>query len=86
MTYLIIQQQQKSSATLPTSIACIEEKAKYPKSVSRVVLPCGIIVNKDGTALYYVVATTFLAQLNQIELGFIDFVINGCISLLISTG
>lgn len=75
-----------SSATLPTTIKCIEEKAKYPKSVSRVVLPCGIIVNKDGTAFYYVVATTFLAQLNRIDLSFIDLAINSTISLLISTG
>lgn len=75
-----------SSATLPTSIQCIEENAKYPKAVSRVVLPCGIIVNKDGTALYYVVTTNFIAFLNNINLSVVEIVISATVALLISAG
>lgn len=71
---------------MPTTIDCIENKAGYSTYVSRVVLPCGIIVNKDATAIYYVVTTTFLAQLNMIELSAVDYVVNTTISIILSAG
>jgi len=58
-----------SSATLPVTLECVEEKAKVSKSTSSFVLPLGATVNMDGTALYECVAVIFLAQMVGIEIG-----------------
>jgi DAACS family dicarboxylate/amino acid:cation (Na+ or H+) symporter len=57
-----------SSATLPLTMDCIQQKAKVSKRVSSFVLPVGATVNMDGTALYECVAVMFLAQLSGIPL------------------
>jgi len=59
-----------SSATLPVTIECAEEKNKVSRKASLFVLPLGATVNMDGTALYEAVAALFIAQLFGIELGF----------------
>jgi len=51
-----------SSATLPVTIECIEEKAKIPKEIAGFVLPIGATVNMDGTAIYEAAACLFVAQ------------------------
>ena len=58
-----------SSATLPTTIRCVEERNKVDPRISRFVLPLGATVNMDGTALYEGVSALWIAQLNGIELG-----------------
>lgn len=57
-----------SSATLPTTIRCLEEHNKVDARISRFVLPLGATVNMDGTALYEAVAAVFIAQANGITL------------------
>lgn len=57
-----------SSATLPTTIRCLEEHNKVDARISRFVLPLGATVNMDGTALYEAVAAVFIAQANNITL------------------
>ncbi|KAI0216341.1 Excitatory amino acid transporter 1 [Lamellibrachia satsuma] len=57
-----------SSATLPITLNCLEEKAGVDKRVSRFVLPVGATINMDGTALYEAVASIFIAQINNYEL------------------
>jgi solute carrier family 1 (high affinity glutamate transporter) protein 1/solute carrier family 1 (high affinity glutamate transporter) protein 3 len=52
-----------SSATLPITIRCLEEKNGVDPRVSRFVLPIGATINMDGTALYEAVAAIFIAQL-----------------------
>jgi len=59
-----------SSATLPVTIECAEERNKVSRKASLFVLPLGATVNMDGTALYEAVAALFIAQLFGIELGF----------------
>ena len=51
-----------SSATLPVTMDCVEEKAGVPNHVSSFVLPLGATINMNGTALYECVAVLFLAQ------------------------
>lgn len=57
-----------SSATLPVTFRCAEEKNQVDKRITRFVLPVGATINMDGTALYEAVAAVFIAQLNNMDL------------------
>jgi len=59
-----------SSASLPVTIHCIEEKNGVSQQIARFVLPIGAVINMDGTGLYEAVAAIFIAQLNNIQLTF----------------
>jgi len=59
-----------SSATLPVTFECVEEKNNVPKAASDLVLPLGATINMDGTALYEAVAAIFIAQSYGLHLGF----------------
>ena len=52
-----------SSATLPVTIKCLEEKNGIDGRISRFVLPIGATINMDGTALYEAVSAIFIAQM-----------------------
>ena len=52
-----------SSATLPVTMNCLEEKNGIDPKISRFVLPIGATINMDGTALYEAVAALFIAQM-----------------------
>ena len=58
-----------SSATLPLTVECAEEKNDVSPRTAGFVLPLGATVNMDGTALYEAVAVIFIAQINGITLG-----------------
>ena len=51
-----------SSATLPVTMECVEDRAGVPNKISAFVLPLGATVNMNGTALYECAAAMFLAQ------------------------
>ncbi len=51
-----------SSATLPLTLECVQERSRVSNKVSSFVLPLGATVNMDGTALYECVAAVFIAQ------------------------
>ncbi|XP_071041947.1 excitatory amino acid transporter 3 [Parasteatoda tepidariorum] len=57
-----------SSATLPITIQCLEEKNNIDQRVSRFCLPIGATINMDGTALYEAVAAIFIAQIRGVTL------------------
>ena len=59
-----------SSATLPLTLKCVQEKAGVSNRTSSFVLPLGATVNMDGTALYECVAAIFLAQAYGLEMSF----------------
>jgi proton glutamate symport protein len=59
-----------SSATLPVSIACCENRAGVSHRVASFVLPTGASINKTGTTLFEVIAVLFLAQAFGLELSF----------------
>jgi Na+/H+-dicarboxylate symporter len=58
-----------SAAVMPLTIQTAEEKFGVQKSVSRFVIPLGTTINMAGTALYQVIATLFLAQVFQVDVG-----------------
>ncbi|HEX9746445.1 MAG TPA: dicarboxylate/amino acid:cation symporter [bacterium] len=57
-----------SSATLPLTIDCAENRANISPKTAGFVLPLGATINMDGTALYEAVATIFIAQAYGIHL------------------
>ena len=59
-----------SSATLPITMECVEDRAKVSKKTTSFVLPLGATVNMDGTALYECVAAIFICQAFGVELTF----------------
>lgn len=57
-----------SAATLPITMACVEEELGVRKDTAKFVLPLGATINMDGTALYESVAAIFIAQAYNIDL------------------
>jgi len=57
-----------SSATLPLTMECVEDRAGVSNKTSSFVLPLGATVNMDGTALYECVAAIFICQAFGVEL------------------
>jgi Na+/H+-dicarboxylate symporter len=58
-----------SAAVMPLTIRTAEEGLEVNKSVARFVIPLGTTINMAGTALYQVIATLFLAQVFQVDVG-----------------
>ncbi len=62
-----------SSATLPVTMECAEEKNRVSPRTAGFVLPLGATINMDGTALYEAVAVIFIAQMSGIALSGPEF-------------
>ena len=75
-----------SSATLPVTIDCVENRAGVSNQVSGFTLPLGATVNMDGTALYECVAAMFIAQAYGLELDITTQFTIVLIALLTSIG
>jgi len=58
-----------SAAVMPVSLRTAEEKLRVNPSVAQFVIPLGTTINMAGTALYQAVATIFLAQVYQVDIG-----------------
>ena len=68
-----------SSATLPVTIQCLEEKFDADSRVTRFMLPVGATINMDGTALYEAVAAIFIAQVEQVPATIDKIIIIRCV-------
>jgi len=75
-----------SSATLPLTMECVEERAGVSKRTTSFVLPLGATVNMDGTALYECVAAIFICQAFGVELSFGQQFFIVIVALLTSIG
>jgi Na+/H+-dicarboxylate symporter len=75
-----------SSATLPVTMDCVEEKNDIDKRSSSFVLPLGATINMDGTALYEAVAAMFIAQAYGIDLTILQQVVIFATAVLASIG
>lgn len=62
-----------SAATLPVTMRTVEERVGVDEEVTSFVLPMGVTINMDGTAIMQGVATVFIAQFYMIELTTIDY-------------
>ncbi|CAG2103087.1 unnamed protein product [Medioppia subpectinata] len=59
-----------SAMTLPVTIQCMEGKNKLSKVVSQFVLPLGMTLNMNGSAMYYPMATLFVVQMHGLPITF----------------
>lgn len=75
-----------SSATLPLTMECVEERAGVSNRVASFTLPLGATVNMNGTALYECVAAMFIAQVYGVQFGFITQFTVVLLALLTSIG
>lgn len=75
-----------SSATLPLTMDCVENRAGVSNGVSSFVLPLGATVNMDGTALYECVAAIFILQYLGIPMSAAEQFLIVVTSLLASIG
>ncbi|MCG6937966.1 MAG: dicarboxylate/amino acid:cation symporter [Gammaproteobacteria bacterium] len=75
-----------SSATLPVTMDCVENRSGVSNQVSGFTLPLGATINMDGTALYECVAAMFIAQAYGISLDITTQFTIVLIALLTSIG
>ncbi len=75
-----------SSATLPVTMANVEQRAGVSNRVSSFVLPLGATVNMNGTALYECVAVIFIAQLFGVDLTWTQQILVVMLALATSIG
>lgn len=75
-----------SMATLPVNMEVCEEKLGVSKATASFVLPLGATINMTGSAVYYVVAALFMAQLYDIPLGAADYMAIGITSTVGAIG
>ena len=58
-----------SSATLPVTIRCMEDKCGYDRRIARFVCPLGATINMNGSGLYEAVASIYITQVLGKDLG-----------------
>ena len=75
-----------SSATLPVTLDCVQDRAGVSNKTSSFVLPLGATINMDGTALYECVAALFIAQAYGLQLGFAEQFTVVILALMTSIG
>ncbi len=62
-----------SNATMPVTLETVEEKMGVKNSVASFTVPLGATINMDGTAIMQGVATAFIAQAYQIDIGLVGY-------------
>lgn len=75
-----------SAAVMPLTLKTAEEKMNINPSVSRFIIPVGVSINMDGTAVFQAIATLFLAQVYGLELDFASTIIIIITTILASIG
>ena len=75
-----------SSATLPVTLECAEEKSGISNKISSFVFPLGATINMDGTALYECSAAIFISQVYGIPLSIPQQIVVVLTALLASIG
>ena len=75
-----------SNATIPVSMRTVTERLGVNNSVASFTVPFGATINMDGTAIMQGVATVFIANVYNVELGFIGYLTVILMSVLASIG
>ncbi|MGI9548603.1 MAG: dicarboxylate/amino acid:cation symporter, partial [Bdellovibrionales bacterium] len=75
-----------SSATMPVTMNTLEKSFGLPRSLVNFSVPIGTIVNMDGTALFEVAATIFIAQIFGVDLTLTSYLLLISIVFITSIG
>ncbi len=75
-----------SSATMPVTMDTLEKKFGAPRKIVSFSIPIGTVVNMDGTALFEVAATLFIAQVFGIPLAWTGLILLIAIVFITSIG
>jgi Na+/H+-dicarboxylate symporter len=75
-----------SSATMPVTLRCLKDNLKADPSIAGFVIPMGMTLNMDGTAMYEAVAAIFVANLAGIELNLVQQMIVFATAMAASIG
>ncbi len=63
-----------SSATLPTTLHCVEQNLGVSKNIANFILPLGCTINMNGTAIFQAIAALFIAQCYGIDLTIVNMI------------
>ncbi len=75
-----------SAATLPLNLQCATDELGVHEEIASFVLPLGMTVNMDGTAIMQVIATIFIAGCSGYELTFPNLIVIGLLAIVASIG
>ena len=75
-----------SSATMPLTLETVEHRLGVKNSVASFVVPLGATINMDGTAIMQGVATVFIAQAFQVDIGLLGYIQVMLVATLASIG
>ncbi len=75
-----------SAAVMPMTIKTAEDRLGIDPALSQFVIPLGTTINMAGTALYQVVATIFLAQVFQVDVGLASLLLIAVLAIGASIG
>ena len=75
-----------SSATMPVTIDTLEKRFGAPGGIVNFSVPIGTVVNMDGTALFEVAATLFIAQIYGVELSLTSQILLAAVVVITSVG
>ncbi len=75
-----------SNATIPVTLRTVTERLGVYNSVASFTIPFGATINMDGTAIMQGVATVFIANVYNIDLGMGDFLMVIFMAVLASIG
>lgn len=75
-----------SNATIPVNLETVERRIGVKKSVAAFTVPLGATINMDGTAIMQGVATVFIAQALQIDIGLQGYLMVVVTATLASVG
>lgn len=75
-----------SAATLPMNLKTTVEELGVHDDIASFVLPLGMTVNMDGTAIMQVIAAIFIAGCAGYEITFVNIIVIGLLALVASVG
>lgn len=75
-----------SAATLPLNMKTATEELGVPSEIASFVLPLGMTVNMDGTAIMQVIATLFIAGVSGYHITMPTLILIGLLAIVASVG
>ena len=75
-----------SSAAMPMMLDTVEHKLGVNRSIASLVVPLGININKNGTAIMQIVATIFIANIYHVQIGLAGYAILTMMVMFMSIG